>query len=646
MPDLVLAMASVLGMWLATGCLVTGLGLFVRSAFDKQRLESDDLFRCFWLGFAVMLGVLQLWHLGLPVDWRASTFLAIVGVGGVLQSRKELLPLFRTPMRKVPWIFAAFLLGLILWLADLALAAPDFFDSGNYHMTAIRWATDLPIAAGLGNLDTHFAFNNSTFLYQAALERGFWHGRSSHIGNGLLLVVLLIFSFAKMRQVFLQRTFADLSLMAPVFFLPLCLLMASDAGTSAMYNPGTDLPAIVVCFVISWLLADFVISRPLETGSRDRFHFLATTTLCAVAPTIKLSLLCYAAAVWLVISIHWWLRADAPRVYRFRAGITSVIVAAYFGVVWITASTILSGYPLFPSPVLPLPVDWRIPRIYADGANWLIVLFARTGYRTDVSAEGFGWVGSWLRSIVHGSRTWGLLPIALILLALLYLLSRRKFRSVDRNRRLELLSILIPGLLTVPVWFFTAPALRFGSVFLWIIGSQLCSLAIEDVAGRNLKLAALVFLGCCLLPCAGPLSAVELASRQPGTSLWRAAKNTLLVAPGPDHGFHPLYRANLVKQKSLYGVECYVPARKDAEDWRDGLVWDCPLPGAGEMNPYLMLRGATLSSGFRIRETNGTWASRNVEAVRKAYLETGGNVGRTAARLGVDPAAVREALQQ
>jgi len=64
------------------------------------------------------------------------------------------------------------------------------------------------------------------------------------------------------------------------------------------------------------------------------------------------------------------------------------------------------------------------------------------------------------------------------------------------------------------------------------------------------------------------------------------------------------------------------------------------------VNPYLMFRGKTLSSGFRIREAIGPWASRNAQAVKKAYAESGGNVGRAAALLGVSPTDVREALGQ
>jgi hypothetical protein len=642
MPELILAMSGVLAMWLVTGFTLTGLGLSARSAIDKGSLDFDDLFRCFWLGFAITTGILLLWHFWLPIDWRASTLLLLLGLSGIVQSRKELRSFVGTLTGRVPWILVVFFLGVTLWLADLAIAPPDLFDSGNYHLTAIRWATAFPIIPGLGNLDTHLAFNNSSLLYQAALECGFWYGRSSHIGNGPLLLVLVAFCLVKTRQAFLQRGFADLRLVAPVFFLPLCVTMACDAVRSLVSNPGTDLPAIVVCFAISWLLADFVISRPIETSSRGRFHFLAATTLCASAPTIKLSALSYAAAAWLVISILWLSRC---RRYRLSMGITSVIVAAYFGVVWITASTILSGYPVFPSTILPLPVDWRIPRIYADGANWLIVLFARTGYQSGVSAEGFAWVGNWFGTYLRGTRTWGILPITLSLFASLYLLSARTWRGMNRSHRLGLLAILLPGLIAVPVWFFTAPAFRFGGGTLWIIGSQLCGIAIGHLGGVNERRAGLVFLGCCILPCLGLLSIVQSAL-EPGISWWHATENALLVGPGPDHGFHPVHRTALMEQKSLYGVECYVPARRDAEDWRDRLAWDCPLPGAADVNRYLMLRGATLASGFRIREATGTWASRNAEAVKKVYGKMGGNVGRAAVQLGVDPAAVREALRQ
>jgi len=645
MTDLILALASVVGMWLLMGCILTGIGLLVRSWLVSENLDFDDLFRCFWLGFAVTLGILLLWHFWLPIDWRASTLLTLLAVGGLVQSRKHLLPGIRKLTGKVPWIFAVFVLALTLWLADLAIGPPDVFDSGNYQITAIRWATSYPIIPGLGNLYVNLAYNNSTCLYQAALECGFWYGRSSHLGNGLLLLVLVIFCLVKTRQAFVQRGFADLRLIAPVFFLPLCLTMACDSVRSLIANPGTDLPAILVCFVIYWLLLDFVISDPLEPPGRKRFHFLTATTLCCSAPTIKLSTLFYATLAWLVIWIHWWFRSAPSRPYRLSASLISAVVAAYFGVVWTTASTILSGYPAFPSTVLALPVDWQIPRIYADGANWVIVLFARTAYQPSISAEGFAWVDNWFRVILHGTRTWGILPLAVSVFALLYLLITHRHRATNQSGWLDLLLVLLPGLVAVPFWFFTAPAFRFGGVFLWIIASQICSIVIQDLARVNERRASQVFAACCILPCLSLLSLVQVTLR-PGMSPWRAAEDALLVGPGPDHGLHPVHRTNLVEHSTLYGVEYYVPADTKAVVWEDRIIWDCPLPGGAEVNPYLMFRGKTLSSGFRIREAIGPWASRNAQAVKKAYVESGGNVGRAAALLGVSPADVREVLGQ
>ncbi len=60
MNDLILGLASVLGMWLLMGCILTGIGLLVRSGLDEESLDFDGLFRCFWLGFAVAFGILLL----------------------------------------------------------------------------------------------------------------------------------------------------------------------------------------------------------------------------------------------------------------------------------------------------------------------------------------------------------------------------------------------------------------------------------------------------------------------------------------------------------------------------------------------------------------------------------------------------------
>src|SRR2546426_987036 len=56
---IVAAQLQILLAWLAAGGVVLGLGLAARAPVTR----ASDLWSAFWLGFGVLLALLQLWHL-------------------------------------------------------------------------------------------------------------------------------------------------------------------------------------------------------------------------------------------------------------------------------------------------------------------------------------------------------------------------------------------------------------------------------------------------------------------------------------------------------------------------------------------------------------------------------------------------------
>src|SRR5450631_106715 len=91
---MITAMCIVIAAWVVLFCVIAGLGQFVRQAFGLRGGNLAGWFAAFWIGFAVVIGALQLWHLALPLDWRLCVALGIPGTFGFVWG---LLGSLRTP---------------------------------------------------------------------------------------------------------------------------------------------------------------------------------------------------------------------------------------------------------------------------------------------------------------------------------------------------------------------------------------------------------------------------------------------------------------------------------------------------------------------------------------------------------------------
>ena len=130
---------------------------------------------------------------------------------------------------------------------------------------------------------------------------------------------------------------------------------------------------------------------------------------------------------------------------------------------WVARQSVLSGYPLFPLKIAALPVDWRIPRVTIDEENAWVRSWARTpGKSPDAVLGSWSWLPGWLR---RGTSDLDLLlPFVLTLFAL----ARLRGSQV---RRTIVAGALAPLLLTLVIWFLSAPSPRFVYGPLWLVRS-------------------------------------------------------------------------------------------------------------------------------------------------------------------------------
>jgi hypothetical protein len=136
-----------------------------------------------------LIAALHWWHFFLPIDWRTTLVLSLIGIIG-----------FAVGLRTLRWtrlrvlktiIVLIILIPIGVWVANRALDAQLDFDSAFYHLNYIRWLNEYPAVLGLGNLHYRLAFNQSLFMFVAALNAFPFFNQGYHIANSLLVIVLV-----------------------------------------------------------------------------------------------------------------------------------------------------------------------------------------------------------------------------------------------------------------------------------------------------------------------------------------------------------------------------------------------------------------------------------------------------------------------
>ncbi len=635
----------ILAAWMLQILVLSGLGLLLRRVITKTPPRASDLAGAVWLGFALTIIFLQIWHIWMPIDWRASLVLAPLGLLGLAIHWRAALTGMGS-LRGARTLLSALVVALIvLWFVDRALAAPSTYDNGMYHIPVIHWASTYPVVKGLGNLDGHFAFNNASLLYEAALETGFWRGRSAHIANGpLLLVTALYFLYLAGRLKPAGKNIAlaayPLVLLTPVTFLLLDPLFTIS-------NPTPDLIASALLFFISWLLLEQIEwQRFSQFEQPDRgFRIVTLLVLCAVAPCIKLSTAFYAGTAAIIGGLFWLRSEHGPIVARRRVAALALGLSVVAIGTWCIRSILLSGYPFFPSAALGLPVDWRIPSQHAEWYAWWIKTYARVPYREAISADGFAWVPSWFSGEFRSAKISGILPLAITAVSgLIVFLRRRKPAGFERRQ----IVLWLPPAVGLAAWFLSAPSFRFGFALFWILAAQTATWALASLEGKT---SSLVLAGLCILPLLPILQIVQLRAREGGEPVARAIQDTLFEAPGPDYGLQPYYQSALDVRLTSQGLRANVPKNYclpgDSTPARDCVVWNAPLPATCFLLDTLALRRpGELGSGFMVRDSPDSWIDENWRKVQTIQKEHNWNLRQTAFYFRVHPRYVAAALDR
>ena len=183
---IVTQLLSILLTWVVGGILLAGLGSLVLDLVGGEWTGGE----AFWVGFAASLGLLEAWHLVLPVNAWPSLILAVGGVAGLALNRRRVrnwVSDIAGQGRAVSIVFSLF----ALYAAWRASARCEHYDTALYGAATVAWDRAFAVVPGLANLHGRFGFNSASHLFLAMLEHGYWAGETQHLYDSGIAVALM-----------------------------------------------------------------------------------------------------------------------------------------------------------------------------------------------------------------------------------------------------------------------------------------------------------------------------------------------------------------------------------------------------------------------------------------------------------------------
>jgi hypothetical protein len=427
------------------------------------------------LGYAMLGLTATIVHVAAPLGGVTAALAWLVGVGLLLLRRRGLArqaAAFGWPLPAALLLLAAACLYLGAMIPG---ATRGHFDTGLYHLQAVRQAMEFPLILGSANIHMRFGYNSAVFP-TAALLSGGWPGLAAAItGNAVLLafVILAVAQRAVSRGdgVGLRSSAFGILFIALALFSPLLILRVWIG------SPNSDIPsalAVLYAFHLALRLSDLGGSAP-EAAERDGIVVMLAVVV-ALAVMLKLSAL--PAILLLVVPALAWRRGRATG----RAILLGLGAALALGLPWLARGVATSGCLAYPQPSSCLPVPWRIrPEVARSDLDWMRSWARRPDAPPDIVLADWSWLPDWIASLrqepVYPTVLW-LAGIALLLVVARMLLPRRLVAVRDllpTAARLDMVALAAVALAGLAFWFVTAPLVRYGQI--WLVLPLLLAIA-------------------------------------------------------------------------------------------------------------------------------------------------------------------------
>jgi hypothetical protein len=567
--------------WLVISVLLAGVGALVQRGFGSRVVDDSDVFFDWWVGWATTVSFLLAWHLVLAINVWAWLPIAALGVFGGWKAREDWAVALQR-VRERNWLIGLTLLALFA-VAALSLGPERQYDTALYHLQSVRWAQAYPAVPGLANVELRFGMNSSFFLFGALVET-----LPLRLAAGILFLPLIIQGIVTLHAAVSGQRRMDSLRWFQVLMVPIALWQARQYSSSLSPDGVMFVLAVILSAELLRIVGrDDAVPPAIESDADRDYRIFGIVLLAVIGTTVKISFAAFGAAVAAVALWQWAKTASNRWTPLTRILVPAILVSA----LWVIHGVILSGYPAYPFRFGSLPADWKVPASVMKRESEWIYAWARSPRSDPRDVIGnYDWFGRWLADTVR-NRDVIAAACTLILAGGLRIVSRSTKRNATDSTPKTSHIFLLPSLLALVVWFFTAPAIRLTLGPLWVIAVGMLALSAARAA---------VF--------------VSLADRR-ASILARATLTSLLAvafAIGLIESSSPAPSPQLEQITTLSGLTLNVPVTSDQ-------CGDAPLPCSSKPpDERLELRqSGTFAKGFRIGYSRMNTPTGSVNDARK-----------------------------
>lgn len=430
----------------------------------------------------------------------------------------------------------------------------NHYDTGLYHAQAIRWIEEYGIVKGLGLLHCRFGYNSAAFPISALFSFRFFNAFQSMHEMAGYFTFLLSLELIDIIHVFKDKKllFTDIIRVGIFYYLTLVF--------NEIVSPASDYFAMSVLFFII-----LVWCKLLEEKVKDSTSYSLICVMTLFACSIKFSV-CFIILLTIYPVILMIKEKKAIRIPIYLL-LGFLVILPFF-----IRNIIISGRLLYPSTFLDIfNVDWKITSELANYDRMLITAWARGIY----SSEGYYMsLKEWFPIYISGQSLMtklmymaNILGIVILIAAIIYLLVKKNYKHLPW----VFTSIVI--YINFFVWFFTAPMVRYGYVYL--IAPSI--IVVGYILVRR-KWSMIALAGICSL-----------------FVLWKGAslaKYIFDVRSLPYYIYQQPYEQYEVKENQIGDVIIYTPVEGDRTGYDH-------FPSSPDAN--VSLRGTSLGEGFKYR---------------------------------------------
>ncbi|WP_137127086.1 LIC_10190 family membrane protein [Roseomonas sp. HF4] len=417
------------------------------------------------LGY-VALGLLAtVLNLFVPLSGPVAAVCCLVGLGLLVLGRHHL----TQQAKNFGWSAFATVLALVALCLYLGTLIPgstaSHYDTGLYHLQAIRQIIEYPLILGAANIHMRFGYNSQLFQTSAILTGGVSSLAGAITTNALLIAFVALAVLTRAAHwkdaLFARPAIFGILFVVLAVFTPI-LSLRSWAGT-----PNTDIPSgmmVLYSFYLAILLSDVAV----QDGRSDEVAGTAALLMAvlALAVTLKLS----AAPVVLLAALVMlkWRRGQIA----LRDVALSGAGALAIGLPWLARGIATSGCIAYPQPSSCLPVPWRVAHAVAQSdLDWMRAWARKPETSPEIVLADWSWFPGWLASL-HQEPAW---PVFVILAgaAAACILARLLLRGLvtagegpTPQRAVDLVILLGVAFVGVGFWFLSAPLVRYGQTWL------------------------------------------------------------------------------------------------------------------------------------------------------------------------------------